>query len=351
MINICFITNNVNQWGGLDRVLAHIVNYCSSELGYQVTILSLFSEDTHTFFHICDNVQIRNAGLSLKDDIAAYLSKCASQNAFTHYVTLHAYISFEVAKTVLPKKATWIATEHGSPLDYTFKRRLVNLYTYMRADRLVLLTESAAKYYRRRGIRNVEVIPNPASFASKQVSPLTGKTIVTVGRLESVKRFDQCIRAFSEVVSAHPDYILKIVGSGSLENELKTLAASLGVENSVQFTGLQKNVKEILLDASLMAITSEYEGFSLVALEALECGLPVVAFELPSVREIDAESGAISFVPQGDCKALAMEMNRLISNREQLVCAGKAAKERAAEYEPSKIGNLWRALFERRTEN
>jgi glycosyltransferase involved in cell wall biosynthesis len=174
---------------------------------------------------------------------------------------------------------------------------------------------------------------------------------VAVGRLEVVKRFDQCIRAFSEVVSAHPDYTLKIVGSGSQENELKTLVASLGIENSVEFTGVQKNVKEILLNASLMAITSEYEGFSLAALEALECGLPVVAFELLSVREIDAASGAISFVPQGDWKALAAEMNRLIDNREQLVRAGRAAKMRAAEYEPDKIGSLWRLLIGGKTEN
>lgn len=351
MIKVCFITNNVNQWGGLDRVLAQIVNYCSSELEYQVTILSLFSENAHTFFPICEAVQIQNAGLSLGDNVAAYLSEYISQNTFTHYVTLHAYISFEVTKITLPKKTTWIATEHVSPLDYTFKRRLANLYTYMRADRLVLLTESAAKYYRRRGIRNVEVIPNPVSFTSEQVSPLTAKTIVAVGRLEVVKRFDQCIRAFSEVVSAHPEYTLKIVGSGSQEAELKTLAASLGIENSVEFTGVQKNVKEILLDASLMAITSEYEGFSIVALESLECGLPVVAFELPSVREIDAASGAISFVPQGDWKALAAEMNRLIDNREQLVRAGRASKTRAAEYEPNKIGNLWRSLIERKMEN
>ena len=221
----------------------------------------------------------------------------------------------------------------------------------MHADRLVLLTESAAKYYRRRGIRNIEVIPNPVSFTSEQVSPLTAKTIVAVGRLEVLKRFDQCIRAFSEMVGAHPDYTLKIVGSGSQENELKTLVASLGIENSVEFTGVQKNVKEILLNASLMAITSEYEGFSLVALEALECGLPVIAFELLSVREIDAASGAISFVPQGDWKALAAEMNRLIDNREQLVRAGRAAKMRAAEYEPDKIGSLWRLLIGGKTEN
>ena len=141
------------------------------------------------------------------------------------------------------------------------------------------------------------------------------------------------------------------MGSGSQENELKTLVASLGIENSVEFTGVQKNVKEILLNASLMAITSEYEGFSLVALEALECGLPVIAFELLSVREIDAASGAISFVPQGDWKALAAEMNRLIDNREQLVRAGRAAKMRAAEYEPDKIGSLWRLLIGGKTEN
>lgn len=302
------------------------------------------------FFELPSTINVTHANLTSGDSFQSYVSDFLLKKQISHVITFHPTIALNFTR-VKRHDIVWIATEHNASKDYTFKRRLANLYAYMHADRLVLLTESAAKYYRRRGICNIEVIPNPVSFTSEQVSPLTAKTIVAVGRLEVVKRFDQCIRAFSEVVSAHPDYTLKIVGSGSQENELKTLVALLGIENSVEFTGVQKNVKEILLNASLMAITSEHEGFSLVALEALECGLPVVAFELLSVREIDAASGAISFVPQGDWKALAAEMNRLIDNREQLVRAGRAAKMRAAEYEPDKIGSLWRLLIGGKTEN
>ena len=350
MIKICFITNNINQYGGIERVYSQLAMIFSEYLQYSVYILSLYSQESHPFFELPPAINITHASLTSEDNFQNYVSDFLCNNQITHVITFHPYIGLSFSR-MKRHDIFWIATEHSAPKDYTFKRQLANLYTYMHADRLVLLTESAAKYYRRRGISNVEVIPNPRSFTSAQVSPLTAKTIVAVGRLEVVKRFDQCIRAFSEVVSVHPDYTLKIVGSGSQETELKTLAASLGIENSVEFTGIQKNVKEVLLNASLMAITSEYEGFSLVALEALECGLPVVAFELPSVKEIDAESGAIRFVPQGDWKALALEINRLIDDREQLVRAGRAAKARAAEYEPNKIGNLWRLLLEKRMEN
>ena len=345
MRNICFITNNVNQYGGIERVYSQLVCIFTEQLHYRVCILSLFSHESHPFFELPSYVCVYHAGLILGDNIGDYISSFLLDNKVTHIVTFHPTIGLSLSR-ISRHNVIWVATEHNAPTNYTHKRRLANLYAYMHADKLVVLTQYAAQYYRRRGLRNVRVIPNPISFTSEQVSPLTAKTIVAVGRLETVKRFDRLLYAFSEVVKVHPDYMLKIVGDGSQENALRSLTASLGIQNSVEFAGVQKNVKDILLDASFLTITSEYEGFTLVALEAMTCGLPIVAFDLPPLREMDAESGCFSFAPQGDCKALAAEMNRLIDNKEQLACSAKAAKSRSAAYGMAKIGSMWKSLFE-----
>jgi glycosyltransferase involved in cell wall biosynthesis len=346
MIKICFITNNINQYGGIERVYARLAQVFTQQNKYAVHILSLYTKESHPFFSLPEEVAVTNAGLSFGDSISAYIADFLKKNNdITHVMTFHPTIGLGFSR-VNRKNVIWIATEHGSPLDYTFKRRLANLYTYSKADKLVLLTEAYAQYYRKRGIKNVSVIPNPVSFQSEKVSPLTSKTIVSVGRLEQVKRFDLLLRAFAIVHSQHPDYVLKIVGGGSLENELKSLADELGIASSVEFMGIRNDVQDILMDAKIMVISSEYEGFSLVALEAMECGLPIAAFELPPLLEMNDGSDIFSFVPFGDYVGLADKINNLIENPELLRVSGENAKKRAADYSLSAIGSKWNDLIE-----
>ena len=346
MIKICIVTNNINQYGGIERVYARLAQVFTQQNKYAVHILSLYTKESHPFFSLPEDVAVTNAGLSFSDSISAYLADFFKKNNdFTHVMTFHPFIGLSFCK-VNRKNVIWIATEHSSPFDYTFKRRLANLYTYKKADRLVLLTEASAQYYRKRGIKNVSVIPNPVSFQSEKVSPLTSKTIVAVGRLEQVKRFDLLLRAFAIVNNRHPDYLLKIIGGGSLENSLKALADELGIASSVEFMGIRNDVQDILPDAQIMVISSEYEGFSLVALEAMECGLPVVAFNLPSLREINSDSASFNFAPFGDYVGLADKINNLIENPELLRVSAENAKKRAADYSLSAIGNKWNDLIE-----
>ena len=345
MIKICFITNSINQYGGIERVYSRLAQVFTQQNKYAVHILSLYTKESHPFFSLPEEVAVTNAGLSFSDSISAYIADFLKKNSdITHVMTFHPTIGLSFSR-VDRKNVIWIATEHINPFFYTFKRRLLNLYAYKKADKLVLLTEADAQYYRKHGIKNVSVISNPISFKSEKVSPLSSKTIVAVGRLERQKRFDLLLRAFAIVHSRHSDYVLKIVGGGSLENDLKALADELGIASSVEFMGVRNDVQNILPDAQIMAISSEYEGFCLVALEAMECGLPVVAFELPPFLEMNDGSDIISLVPFGDYAGLADKINNLIENPELLRKSAENAKKRAGDYSLSVIGKKWDDLI------
>ena len=140
-----------------------------------------------------------------------------------------------------------------------------------------------------------------------------------VGRLEKQKAFHFAIQAFAEVIKTHPEMRLRIVGKGSLEQELKQLAKELNVQNSVDFEGFQKNMIPYYLQAKATLLTSKYEGFPNVLIESITLGTPVISFDCPSGPDeivIDEENGYL--VPYEDsnslthyiCKSLNRSWNR-----------------------------------------
>ncbi len=106
--------------------------------------------------------------------------------------------------------------------------------------------------------------------------------LLCVGRLEEQKAFHYSIEAFAGIANVFPTLRLKIVGEGSLKQELKQCANNLGVANRVDFEGFQKNMIPYYIHAKATVLTSLYEGFPNVLVESITLGTPVVAFDCPS---------------------------------------------------------------------
>lgn len=345
MISLCLLTNNINQVGGIERVISTLTTYFVTIEDWEVTIISLYSEETKTVFSIPDNVEIVHA--KLKSNIKQWLRSYFTERKFDMLLTFHPYIGFEISRIrkYFPNMH-WIATEHSSPYEYTWKRKVLNLLAYHRAEKLVVLTQSAKKYYVARGIFHTDVIPNALSFETKKRGNYTAKKIIAVGRLEEIKGFDILIKAFAEIVSYYPEWTLNIVGSGTQEEYLQKVVAEYHLEDNICFYGASRNIKEHMLNSSFLVISSKLEGFSLVAIEALECGLPLVSFELPSIMEITDNYKAAIFVQQRTADTLADKMEKLIVSPELLQNMGEEAKECANNYRISKIGKQWKNLIE-----
>ena len=214
-----------------------------------------------------------------------------------------------------------------------------------RYDGIVTLTQED-KEINWCGWNNVSVIPNPVQLSTVK-SSLTSKRLLAIGRLVYLKNYASLIRAFSIVVKRFPEWSLDIFGEGNERRDLVSLIESLNLSDSVHLAGNQSNIKEHLPDYSLFALSSRFEGFSLVLVEALSCGLPVVSYACPCGPRDIVRDGVEGFlVPPGDETQLAERICQLIEDESLRRKMGTAALERAKEFSLETVIPMWTSLFE-----
>ncbi len=161
--------------------------------------------------------------------------------------------------------------------------------------------------------------------------------VVAVGRLQAEKGFDVLLRAFQHLqAAALPAPVqLHLLGSGPDEPHLKQLAGELGLADRVHFHGFQHNPYGFLRQASVFCLSSRYEGFPNVLVEALACGTPVVATDCPSgPREILADGRFGQLVPVDDAPALAKALAGVLTDAERArAVAAEARKHVRSAYD------------------
>jgi glycosyltransferase involved in cell wall biosynthesis len=134
--------------------------------------------------------------------------------------------------------------------------------------------------------------------------------LVAAGRLAKEKRFDCLLQAMAYLVDR--PVRLTILGEGELRDELEATAARLGVSESVRFAGFQSNPYPYLKSANLYVLSSGKDTFPNIVLEALACGTPVVATELPGITEALSGIDGYETVPVGNARALAEAISRRV---------------------------------------
>ncbi|WP_137989333.1 glycosyltransferase family 4 protein [Streptomyces vilmorinianum] len=217
---------------------------------------------------------------------------------------------------------------------------------YKDVDRMLALTREDADLWIRQRFDHVGAMPNPLPFFPDEPSPRTAKVVVSIGRLHEEKGVDLLLDAWSEVAPRHPDWTLRVYGSGEEEAALKKQADRLGLTSSVEWMGRTSDVPGALKDSSLFALSSRGEGFPLALMEAMATAVPCVAFDVaPGVREIitDGENGLI--VPPGNTGEFARRLDELISDKELRDRMGEAARVDIQRYSTDEIVARWENLF------
>ena len=132
------------------------------------------------------------------------------------------------------------------------------------------------------------------------------KTIlINVARLSREKNHALLVRAFSKAVQSCPNLELWLVGDGELRRDIEELVKQLGLEEKVKFFGVRSDVPELLSQADIFVLSSDYEEFGLVVAEAMAAGLPVIATAIGGIPEILEGGRAGILVPPKDVDALA----------------------------------------------
>lgn len=214
---------------------------------------------------------------------------------------------------------------------------------YRRANALVLPTEELREFYTH---PNIRVIPN--SVQTPELSKFSSQNkpvVLAAGRLVPQKRFDLAIEAFLKATKTGSNWGLKIFGSGPLRDELNSF---LGGESSprVSINEAISDLSSQMAEASIFVLSSDFEGFPNVLLEAMAHGLAVVSTRCPtgpSSLITDQVNGLL--VPCGDVHKLSEAIDLLIRDPKLRRELGIKAAQTAQKYHPDKIIAEWHALI------
>jgi glycosyltransferase involved in cell wall biosynthesis len=220
---------------------------------------------------------------------------------------------------------------------------------YGALDVLVTLTEEDERDYGRvlaDGRVRVVQIPNALPPMMGEVSRLTAPVVLAAGRLTRQKGFDLLIDAFALVAPERPDWSVRIYGAGPKQRKLAKQVQQRGLSDEVLLMGSSRHLGVEMSRASVFALSSRFEGFGMVIIEAMSKGLPVVSFDCPrGPAEIITHGHDGLLVPDGDVEAFAAALLRLTDDPELRARMAAAARVTAARYDIDAIGRQWDVLL------
>lgn len=238
--------------------------------------------------------------------------------------------------------------QSGNLIVKALKKHLSNLFfsNVSKLKKVVLLTNEEMSDWP--GFTNATVIPNPiANIHNSNVSDCMSKKVIAVGRYVHQKGFDMLISAWQNVSEKHPDWILNIYGEGDLKENYQQQITQLGLSESCFLKEPVKNIFDKYAESSIFLLSSRYEGFGMVIIEAMSCGLPVVSFSCPcGPKDIISDGDNGLLVEPNNILQFSNKINYLIENEKFRANMGNHSLLSAEKYKIENIAKLWRNLFE-----
>ncbi|WP_240184442.1 glycosyltransferase family 4 protein [Bacillus sp. H1a] len=199
-----------------------------------------------------------------------------------------------------------------------------------------LLTGSKVDLYK---VENATDIPN-------ETADLDKKVVIAAGRYAPEKGFDLLIPAFSKVIKKHPDWKLKIFGSGIEEEALREKIFEEKAYNNIFLMQKTNNIIGEMRNASIYALSSRYESFGMVIIEAMSVGVPCVGFACTGPREVITHKEDGILVEEGNVEELANSLMMLIESEELRKEYGRNAKKNVERYTFNVVGGKWENILE-----
>ena len=192
---------------------------------------------------------------------------------------------------------------------------------------------------------NMTYVYNPLSFRSSRKSTTQNKEIISVGSFTPAKGMDLLVEAFGRIAPRYPDWKLSLYGSGQDYELLKDLISKYHIEEQVSLHEPVLNIGEKMVESSIYAFPSRSDGFGLVLTEAMECGLPCVAFDCEcGPREILTKDTGI-LVPPQNIDEFGRALAKLMDSEELRQQMGYAATKEVTRFYVENIMPRWIELF------
>jgi len=369
VMKIVFNIAHLATRGGKERVLVNKANYMAREWGAEVVVVTTEQKGRPVVYELDRRVRLVDLEAPYEDFrrsgvIANRLAQSACRRK--HRRELTALLERErpdITVAMFGREVTWLpGVKDGSKkvLEYHFYKEVLKrdarrqpllwlkywwkMRAVRRYDRFVVLTEEDRRLWG--NLKNIAVMPNALTFFPEQQASLTAKRVLAVGRLTEQKGFDRLIRLWADVAPRFPEWRLSIVGDGALRSSLQRQIEAAGLK-SVELLPATPDVLAEYLNSSIYAMTSRYEGFPMVLLETMACGLPVVTYTCKcGPREIirDGEDGFL--VEEGDSDRFEACLVRLMKDERLRQEMGRRARENITRFSQENVMARWRQLYE-----
>jgi len=373
---IVYCTPALYMAGGVERVLTLKANYFTDVLGYDITIILTEGQNRPLFYPLSEKVNVINLDLNFEElwhcsffkKVFLYLMKQRQfkKNLANELMCLKPDITVSLLRreinfiTDINDGSKKIGELHVNRANYRnfevgdsnilksifAKFWMHNLVGNLRKlDKFVVLTDEDKKQWKE--LNNIISIPDPLTFFPEQISSLQKKRVIAVGRYVYQKGFDLLLKVWSMIEKRYPDWELVIFGSGNRE-PYECLKNELKIDGSrCHLNGPSSNIQQEYMNSSIFAFASRFEGFGMVLIEAMACGLPVISFDCPcGPRDIISDNEDGLLVQNGDVNSYVCKLSLLMDDaslRQRMSAAGRKNVER---FKMDHIGDRWKKLFD-----
>lgn len=359
----------------MERVLLNKVTYLVKRLGWDISVVTTDQHGRPPFYPFPKEVKMTDLGINYSEDnakgtwskISGYLKKRKIHRR--ELTNLLMSEKADIVVSLYPSESSFIPNiKDGSKkvlelhyckffrLQYGRSGLLGMIDRWRtrqdeslvrRFDKFVVLTNEDRGYWG--NIPNIEVIPNAAMLVGNKYSDVSQKRVIAVGRLDYQKGFDRLIKAWDLVQKSgkYSDWRLDIFGQGEWKEMLVGMIRKAGLDGTAFINQPTNHIGDAYAASAMLVMTSNYEGFPMVMIEAMACGLPVISFDYKcGPKDIIREGRNGLIVSDGDIVGFAQAMMKLMGDEDYRMSLSLGAKEIVSTYSEETVMNQWITLFE-----
>ncbi|MBQ9561723.1 MAG: glycosyltransferase family 4 protein [Prevotella sp.] len=319
-MKIVFEIERLSTNGGIERILTDRINYMAEEWGWDVTVVVLLHEEKEPYYKLSPKVRIvrlevKTRGLLMCAQALWRLNKVVRKIKPDIYTTIQSIGALSCLLNT--HRTTTIYEAHGTRARMPHPIPLMIAERF--ADAVVVLTKYHKEEYAK--AKRIEVIPNYTTMRPQTEADYKAKMVVSAGRICYEKNFERLEAIWDRIKERHSDWQLNI------HHDTKDMVAAY-------------------LEGSIYVMTSRFEGFPMVLVEAMTCGLPVVAFDCPYGPRAMIEDGKTGYlIPYDNDDMFVEKLTYLMEHPEERERMGRAAKESVKRFSQEEIMSKWKKLY------